>query len=310
MITVTATQGTVDPVHTVVLLNLATGETVSLTVLANGSFSGRIFGSIGDDLQLLIRDADGNQTEAALPPMRAADGRTFVSITGGEVRGPDDSRLVIPAQALKVPAVFTLTPVPLADPPAPFPAPLPDGLVPVGAWRLTSQGIPWRVEATFAVPKPASFPAGVHPFVLKALTLPDGTARWAMMTTAKVVGNEIVTASPPFPGITSEGVYAVVASGVVFRDNNSNGVYDGGDLAAAGAYVGEGSFASFVTAPSPLAVAQTDGTYALYLSVPSGTTSFAPVLTALDPRGSLSRTETLPTIDSSTTRSLTRSEEH
>ena len=315
MITVTATQGTVDPVHTVVLLNLATGETVSLTVLANGSFSGRIFGSIGDDLQLLIRDADGNQTEAALPPMRAADGRTFVSITGGEVRGPDDSRLVIPAQALKVPAVFTLTPVPLADPNAPLPAPLPDGLVPVGAWRLTSQGIPWRVEATFAVPKPASFPAGVHPFVLKALTLPDGTARWAMMTTAKVLGSEIITASPPFPGITSEGVYAVVAypdsvttvvvSGVVFRDNNSNGVYDGGDLAAAGAYVGEGSFASFVTAPSPLAVAQTDGTYALYLSVPSGTTSFAPVLTALDPRGSLSRTETLPTIDSSTTSALT-----
>jgi len=314
MITITATQGTVDPVHTVVVLNLATGETVSVTVLADGSFSAQIFGSIGDELQLLIRDVDGNQTVADLPPMRATDGRTFVSTTGGEVRGPDNSRLLIPPQALKVPAVFTLTPAPLANPNAPLPAPLPDGLVQVGAWRITSQGIPWRVEATLAVPKPSTFPAGAHPFVVKSLPLPDGTMRWAMITTAKVVGNEIVTASPPFPGVTSEGLYAVVAypasvqtivvSGIVFRDANSNGVYDGGDVAAAGAFVGEGSFTGFATAPSPLAVAQTDGTYALLLSAPTGSTTFTSTVTALDHRGSLSRTETLPAIDPSTTSAL------
>ncbi|MEW6684157.1 MAG: Ig-like domain-containing protein [Nitrospirota bacterium] len=315
MITVTATQGTVDPVYPVVLLNLATGETTSVTVLADGSFTARIFGSIGDELQLLIRDADGNQTVADLPPMRAADGRTFVGTTGGEVGGPDDSRLVIPAQALKVPAVFTLTPVSLSDPSAPSPPPpLPPSVLTIGAWRITSQGIPWRVEATFAVPKPADFPTGARPFVLKRLTLPDGTERWAMITTAKVVGNEIVTASPPFPGVTSEGTYAVVAypagvqtvvvSGIVFRDSNSNGVYDGGDVVAAGAYVGEGSFASLAAAPSPLAVAQADGTYALLLSAPGGSTSFTAPVTALDPRGTLSRTETLPTIDPTTTSSL------
>ncbi len=302
IIAVTGTQGTVDPANLVVLFNRITGETVSVNPNADGSFTARIPGSIGDEIQILIQDADGNQTEFPAPLMRASDGRTYVTPYGGEIKGPDGSRLVIPSQALRVPTVFKLTPVPIDDPNQPLPAPLPEGMVPVGAWQIDSQGISWALEAKFAVPKPATLPSDASALVIRPLTLADGTVRWSIITTAKVIGNEVVTTSPPFPGVLSPGLYASVAFlpqtisqifyGTVFRDVNGNGTFDGGDLPATGAIVGPGSFSTFATSPPLVAQAQTNGTYALVQGLPD-TDSVTPTLTALDPRGTLNRSEVL-----------------
>ncbi len=297
LVTITATQGTVDPTHTVVLLNLDTGETVKVTVLPDGSFTARIAATLGDQLQLLIRDSSGNQTIADPGPYRDTAGRTLLSPRGGTVPGSDGLHLSVPAGALKVPALITVTPLLESQ----LPTPIPAGYSFVAAVRIESGGIRWSAEAQLSLPVPPDFPAGAHPFVVSPRTLADGQIHWAILTTAKIVGASITSATPPFPGITGPGTYVFVAappdttqlvvSGTAFRDANGNGIYDGPDLGVDGGLVGAGAFTRDAL-PSFFAPTNATGQYAIPLFFPSSGTGLIFDLTAIDALGILTRTAT------------------
>ena len=236
MITVTATRGSAEYDATILIINDTSGEIVSIAPHSDGSFSARIHGQLGDEIQIVMIDAAGNQTLISYLTFSAEDGRTLVTAKGGKVAGEGGLTLDIPAGALLGPAVVRITPVTQSELPHPVPAEAHF----LGAVKIDNGHLPFAKEVELSIPLPADFPAGAFPFLAQPVihTNPDGTTEevYQLIDTVKIVDGRLTTASPPFSGVMSYGIFAflylptpqigpVVVSGVTYRDLNGQPGY-------------------------------------------------------------------------------------
>ena len=70
-VTITSTQGSVEPSCVVLIINDNSGEVVTAIAHPNGSFTGRIRAMLGDEIKIMILDASGNQTLSRTSRSRA-----------------------------------------------------------------------------------------------------------------------------------------------------------------------------------------------------------------------------------------------
>jgi hypothetical protein len=221
-ITITATQGTAPADCTVLLINDTTGEIVSVTPAANGSFTGRARGQLGDEIKVIIMDYSGNQTLVSYLTFKNTDGSYLVTARGGKVEGEGGSSLEIPEGALVGPAVIKVTALAEANLPSPPQAP---GKY-LAAFNIDSGGIPFKSEVKLSIPVPPGFNPATPVFLTRPAEVmnEDGTMEkvFEIIDSTKIVDGRITTASPPFEGIVNVGSYAFIE----FLDVNI-GIVDG-----------------------------------------------------------------------------------
>lgn len=235
LITVSGTQGSVELGATVLVINDTSGEIVGVQPAANGSFTARINAQLGDEIQVVMMDAAGNQTLISYLTFKSADGRYLVTTKGGKVEGESGLQLDIPDGALFGPAVVKITPVAESE----LPHPVPDETVFLGAVNLDNGGMPFQKEVKLSIPAPADLPADASFFVAqpKVHINADGSEEqvYVIIDSAKLLDGRITTASPPFAGITGFGIFTfvmaqveigpVIISGTTYRDMNGDSSY-------------------------------------------------------------------------------------
>ncbi len=205
--TVQGTQGTADPGGLVVVHNLTTGSQTTVTPGADGSFSAVVAASPADQLELVIRDAAGNEARVAVGRFQNADGSVVVGEEGATVLGPGGVAVEIPPGALPGGTVVRVEPVAVEDlalaPPPAFSY--------VGAVRLDLGGVRPRAALDLSVQAPAGAAVGDQVLVLHAVQLPRRLV-WSLADRAHFdpATSRYATASPPFPGILEPSTYAFV----------------------------------------------------------------------------------------------------
>ena len=234
MITVTATRGSAEYDATVLIINDTSGEIVSIAPHSDGSFSARIHGQLGDEIQVVLMDGAGNQTLISYLTFSAEDGRTLVTAKGGKVAGEGGLLLELPEGALIGPAVIKIIPVAQAALPHPVPAEAHF----IGAVSIDSGGLSFSKEVELSIPLPNDLPANAFPFLAQPVTHvnADGSEErvYQIIDTVKIVNGRLTTASPPFDGVMAPGIYIfavfidlvpAIVSGTTYQDMNSDGVY-------------------------------------------------------------------------------------
>ena len=205
MITVTGTQGSVELGASVLVINDTSGEIVGVQPATNGSFTAKIAAQLGDEIQVVMMDAAGNQTLISYLTFKSDDGRYLVTARGGKVDGDGGSQLVIPDGALLGPAVVKLTTVAETALSQPVPA---EGKF-LAAVDIETGKVPFQKPVAFSVPVPAGMPADAVPFVARPVTHvnADGSQEqvYEIVDSAKVVGDRLTTACPPSTGRSVSG---------------------------------------------------------------------------------------------------------
>ena len=246
-VTITGSQGSVNPDDIVIGLNATTGFSVLATVSADGSFSVRVRAEATDELSLLLRDRNDNTTTVAVGALLRRDpvtGQVLAAVvgrSGGTVLTQDGIRLIVPAGAVQ--RGTELAAVRLT---APFelPADLQTDAAVAAAFnarftvvdrvRITSNVSRFAGPIRLSVPVPEAAAAGDQ-FVVwrtRSVTFGGPVADMTRLTGIPLADNPIVTAdrleivesatvkneggqlvlstdSPPFPGITEPGDYTI-----------------------------------------------------------------------------------------------------
>jgi RHS repeat-associated protein len=308
-ITITATQGSAEPNDTVLLVNDTTGEIVSVTPLTDGSFTKKIRAQLGDEIKVVLMDRSGNQTVVSYITFRSDDGKYLVTAKGGTVEGEGGSLLDIPDGALVGPAVVKITPVLEAD----LPHPVPNGARFVGAVNIDSGGTNFQKEVHLSIPVPADLPAGATPFLAQPTEIAnaDGTVEqvYEIIDSTKIINGRITTASPPFYGVMTPGIFCVVyfdpasmlggpviISGTTYWDRDKQPGYTPGtdpvksDRPIQGALIRAPGATNFVS------FSKADGHYAVYGFTANGVCRGFPV-TAIHPQTMNRVTANLMTCD-------------
>jgi hypothetical protein len=255
-VTITATLGSLNPDDVVILLNETTGFTVLVTIAADGSFSGRLRAELSDQLVILVRDRNGNETRADPGPLLRRDPVTGAILSavlgpaGGTVVSGDGIRLIVPAGALpgatelsvsRVPGTSTL-PSDLAGN-ASVAAAFQSRFTFADRFRIDGALHQFLTPVKVALSAPAGAPPGTLFLVVRRrMVTVDGpladidtmtgipgserpqrtVERLEIVESATVkekAGQPIVsTDSPPFEGITESGEFELirVTSGQVF----------------------------------------------------------------------------------------------
>ncbi len=206
LITVTGSQGSVELGASVLVINDTSGEIVGVQPATNGSFTAKIAAQLGDEIQVVMMDAAGNQTLISYLTFKSDDGRYLVTARGGKVDGDGGSQLVIPDGALLGPAVVKLTTVAEAALSQPVPAEgkflaavdIETGRSLQEAGRLLGAGARRDAGRRRPLRRPARDPR---------------QRRWQPgaglrdRRSAKVVGGRLTTACPPFDGPLGFGTF-------------------------------------------------------------------------------------------------------
>ncbi|MFA7059874.1 MAG: Ig-like domain-containing protein [Pedobacter sp.] len=245
-ITITATQGSAEPGNTVLLINDATGEIVSVTAQSNGSFTGRVRAQLGDEIKVVLMDHSGNQTVVSYITYKSDDGKYLVTAKGGTVEGEAGSQLEIPEGALFGPTVLKVTAVQEAN----LPSPVPEQGKYLAAFNIDSGGVDFQKEVHLSIPVPDGFDTNTPVFVTRPSELvnADGSVEkvYEIVDSTKVINGRITTASPPFSGIVAVGTYVfilidvmpVIVSGYTYQEMNDQPDYQkSSDLPIKGAVI-------------------------------------------------------------------------
>ncbi|MHB8845762.1 MAG: Ig-like domain-containing protein [Nitrospirota bacterium] len=234
MVTVSATQGTVEAEITVLIINDTTGEIVTVLSGTDGSFSGRIAAQLGDEAKIVMMDAAGNQTLISYISFKSDDGKYLVTAKGGIVEGEAGSRLVIPEGALPGPTVIKLTAV--TEEQLPHPVLQPGQFL--AALNIDTGGVKFKKEVKLSVPVPAGITAETPVFLTQPTVLQnaDGTVEnvYSVIDSTKIIDGRLTTASEPFDGVWNFGIfsftafptiYPAIVSGYAYRDMDNDLAY-------------------------------------------------------------------------------------
>jgi hypothetical protein len=218
---VTATQGTAEPEHLVLLLNTSSGSTTSTTVNADGSSTGELFALLGDELLAVIQNDEGNQTVLPIGTYRDVDGTTVVTRLGGEVTGGGDARLTLPPGSVIGPTPVKVT----LKAPGALPVSLPPAFQPLGGLDIEAQGAVLTGDIKASIPLPAGFTpppgAAAQGFLAQLVTL-NGQPETVIVDAARVVGERLINGSPPFPGLQHLVVLHTTPAGATFQPFGAN----------------------------------------------------------------------------------------
>lgn len=287
-VTITGTQGSADPKDTVLIINDASGEIVSVKPAENGSFTAKVRAQLGEEIKVVLMDYSGNQTLVSYITYKSDDGKYLVTAKGGKVEGEGGSVLEIPEGALVGPTVVKITQVLQES----LPHPVPEGGKFLGALNLDSGGMNFQKEVHLSIPVPDGFPADAVPFLAKPTELvnADGSIEkvYEVIDSTKIINGRITTASPPFDGVMGFGIFVflyvngpigtdVIISGVAYQDMDGLGGYTRGvDKPIRGAVIRSPQAENFVS------FTRSDGHYASYgFTAPGACRNFP--LTAIHP---------------------------
>jgi len=202
---VSGTQGTAEPGGIVIVKNLTTGTLTTVTADTDGSFSAQVAASTADKLQLILRDAFGNETVVAIGSFRNPDGSVVVGSEGGRVEGSGGVFVEIPPGALPEGTVVKIDPALATDFPLPAPADFPFA----GGVRLSLGGVVPRQPLDIGVPAPVGASAADQVLVARPVQLRSGPA-WTVVDRAHLETGRYVTASFPFVGVVEPGSYSFI----------------------------------------------------------------------------------------------------
>ena len=221
--TITATQGTAGAHDTVTVKNLTKKTATPVVLNANGGFLVLVQAAPSDKLQLVIKDASGNETVVSMPRFREANADGTVSeaigAEGGRLEGPGGVAIDVPAGAFPAGAVVRFGPVTEAE----FPFQLNDAQRQLfqysGGVRLDFGTSVPTTYLNVSVPTVGGESTSDQWLVTKAVTL-AGQSSVSVVDTARVITGRITTSSPPCPGVTGSGVYGFLKAarplGVVY----------------------------------------------------------------------------------------------
>ncbi|MDH3999436.1 MAG: Ig-like domain-containing protein, partial [Desulfuromonadales bacterium] len=249
-ISVTATQGSAEIGSTVLIINDNSGAIVAVIPNADGSFTGRINAQLGDEIQVVLLDEAGNQTLISYLSFKSDDGRYLVTAKGGKVEGEGGLLLQIPQGALPGPTIVKITPVMEAA----LPHAVPEQAQYLAAVQIDTGGVRFKKEVDLSVPLPEGMPTDATPFLAqpKLHVNADGSEEevYVIHDSTKIIDGRLSTASPPFSGIQSFGLFAfvypvsptsgpVVVSGHAYRNMDGVSGYNpaGDDLPVKGAVI-------------------------------------------------------------------------
>lgn len=249
--TVKGTQGTADPNGLAIVRNRRTGQRTSQIPASDGSFSILAEALLSDKLELILRDAAGNETKLPLPPFQNADGSIVVGSEGGTIAGSGDVLARIDPGALPDGTIVKVDAIEQGAMPLPPPMALSSTFPFVGGLELSltdgmsntvtptiyidlSVPAPADAEETdmvfvtrlMTVTRPASLTSGISGTVVPTVTEPI----WALVDRAALVvapdgSKRYETASPPFPGALSGGTYGFYKTTNIIHPG-PNGVID------------------------------------------------------------------------------------
>ncbi|NJO93192.1 MAG: hypothetical protein HC820_00340 [Hydrococcus sp. RM1_1_31] len=141
-------------------------------------------------------------------------GATTLGSQGGIVQASDGSMVMIPEIALLEETTVDFTPLKANE----LSLPLPDGFNFAGAFNLDlGEEDSLLLPAQIAIPAPVGLAVGTEVYFMRKGEMPDETGKWNPMwileETGKVAKDGMIrTASPPYPGMTQKGEYAVFYS--------------------------------------------------------------------------------------------------
>jgi len=221
--TVTATQGTAGPHDTVYVVNLASGARNQVQVSPSGAISATVPAVMKDRLQLEITNPAGLTTTVALPRFQQANPDGSLSAVagpeGGTITGPGGIAVDVPAGAFADSTVLTIKPLDEASFPVQLSAQDKTNFGYSGGIKLDIAGKDPARYLNISIPKGVGDGAGDQWVVVQAVDM-NGAVGMASIDTAHIINDRITTSSPPCPGVTGKGSYAVIKSfqpmGVVY----------------------------------------------------------------------------------------------
>jgi RHS repeat-associated protein len=215
--------GTAEPSGLAIVKNLRTGALTTLVPNADGSFSGAVPAARADRLELVLRDARGNETRVAIAAFRDPDGRVVVGSAGGVVTGAGGVAVEIPPGALPDGTPVKVEPVAEAE----LPLAVPPAFGFAGGLRLDLGGAKPSAPLDLSVPAPADASALDQVLVLRPLQLPRRQA-WTLDDRAHfdAASGSYRTASPPFPGALGSSTWSFVRFEAEIITPGPNGALD------------------------------------------------------------------------------------
>ncbi|MBF0227032.1 MAG: Ig-like domain-containing protein, partial [Desulfobacterales bacterium] len=206
---VTGTQGATEPGTLVNVFNLTTGATTSVISEDDGSFYITVQADLVDKLQVEIRDESGNITIFDPGPFRNDDGSTVVGSEGGVVEGSGDVTLIVPEDAIPdgtIVKIDALDESQVEKKIEPF-------FTPFGYLKLEMGDVVASKELKVSIPAPAGMDLTQFTDMLVVQEVDFfGTKEHELINIAKINDGRIETASPPFCGLLTSGVYALMGS--------------------------------------------------------------------------------------------------
>jgi RHS repeat-associated protein len=205
--TISIPAGSVPAGATLLVVNMTNGATVT-TVAGSEAISLSIPASVGDEIILTIRQADGTEYTVTQSAYRRADGFVSVGSNGGTVTSEDGAIvLAIPSGAISGQANIKLTPKGEDSITLPRTGEMDPANVAFGAGvEIRSDGdFTLLKEVHLELPAPPGTPEGKRMAFMKPSRVSiDGqdTDVWETVTSGTVIGGKFRSSSPPFFGCT------------------------------------------------------------------------------------------------------------
>ena len=216
-VTISIPTGAVPSGSTVFAINNSSGATVS-TVAGSGGIELQIQARVGDEIELIIRQPDGNEYRVKQAAYRRTDGFVSVGSNGGTITSEDGTLVLqVPVGAISGQADIKMSFAPESD----ITTPRTDEMAPgemnyIGGVKIEAQGNFTNTEELhLELPAPANVQEGQRAIVMKpSRTNYNGSEvdSWETITSAKIEGGKIKSTSPPFSGIT---LVSTIITGVV-----------------------------------------------------------------------------------------------
>jgi hypothetical protein len=194
---------------TVWIVNATTGVSTPVLVNANGSFAGGVASALTDKVQIKITDPAGNETVIPIGLFRNSDGSVAVGPEGGQFTAGGGLIFDVPPGAFPHGAVVKVTALTEAEIHVPMTPDFPF----VSGFELSASVAPEKYINVSAPPPPGALEG--DPGVVAEVVNVFGVQAYSIVDTARVIGGQLKTSSPPCPGIVSR-----FARYAMFMNNN------------------------------------------------------------------------------------------
>ncbi len=200
--------GSAEPGTVVTAVNVGTGATTSVVAGPDGRFALSIAAELPDQIELVFTDGAGNELRFDPGPFRGEDGTVVLGSQGGLVEGPDGLLLDVPAGVIPDGTPIRADRFDETQLAVPLPPQL--DITFLGGLRVEMGDVVASDEIHVSIPIPAGIDLAedAQIFLLEERVI-LGELRYVLANKARVAGDRIETASPPFRGVRESGRYVL-----------------------------------------------------------------------------------------------------